>query len=372
MSEKTLLYELALTLIEGIGGKTAKQLIAYCGSAQEVFKASRRQLLKIPTIGEKTADNLLSASILQKAEKQLELANKMNLQLLYYLDQNFPIHLKSIEDSPILLYYQGNANLNAQKSIAIVGTRQATNYGEQFVNRLIQEVKKYKPLIVSGLAYGIDVMTHRACLEHQIPTIGVMANGLDMVYPAVHKKIAQQMLSNGGLLSENPIGTKPDAMRFPARNRIIAGMVDAVIVVEAQKKGGALITAELANSYNKEVFALPGDVQKISSEGCNNLIKNHQAQLITEVSDLAYFLNWAEEDDTSTRQQLKLNFSELNLDEDELQILKFLENKQEAMQLDDLSRQLSIPTSKTNALLMNLELQNLIKALPGKKFMLKS
>lgn len=371
MPEKTLFYELALTLIEGIGGKTAKQLIAYCGSAQEVFRASKRQLLKIPSIGEKTADNLLSASILQKAENQLKLIEKTDIQLLSYLEEAYPHRLKSIEDAPILLYYKGNTNLNVQKSIAIVGTRQATSYGEQFVHQLIQEVKKYNPLIVSGLAYGIDIMAHRACLEYQIPTVGVMANGLDIVYPAVHKNTTEQMLTNGGVLSENPIGTKPDATRFPARNRIIAGMADAVIVVEARKKGGALITAEIANSYNKEVFALPGDVQKLSSEGCNNLIKNHQAQVITTASDLAYFLNWDEEENSPDKKQLKLDFSTLNLDVEEMQVLTFLENKQTAIQLDEFSRQLAIPTARINALLMNLELQNLIKALPGKKFMLK-
>ncbi len=365
--DKINVYEVALGMASGIGGVTARQLLAHCGTAEEIFKSSK--LSKIDGIGEKTIAVLKNTDLLHKAEKEIENAQKQNISILFYTHKKFPQRLKQIYDTPVLLYYNGNADLNAEKIISIVGTRKATDYGKQFIDAFLKDIQKYNPLVVSGLAYGIDVMTHKECLNLGIQTIGVMANGLDIVYPAVHKPIAQKMLTCGGLLCESALGVKPDAPRFPARNRIIAGMSDATIVVEAMEKGGALITAELANDYNKEVFALAGNYNAPTSAGCHKIIKENKAHLITNANDLIQFLNWdIEKGQAKTYQTFqKIKVNSFDISEEEIEILKFIVNKKE-VHTDMLAFMLDIPNGMLSMLLLNLEMKNIIETLPGKKY----
>ena len=358
-------YYIALGLIPGIGRVLAKHLVSYCGSAKSVFDTPKSKLLKIPNIGEKLAHSIASHQFLKEAQKEIETAQQKGIEILTFNDKAYPQRLRYVVDAPLVIYRLGNADLNAKKVVAIVGTRKATDYGLDLTNQLVRELGRYSDmLIVSGLAYGIDVCAHKRCLELDIPTVGVMANGLDAVYPQVHRKVAAQMLEDGALLTENRFGTKPDAPKFPERNRIIAGMSDVIIVVEAAKKGGALITAELANSYNREVCAFPGNVFSKSSEGCNNLIKAHEAHLITGVEDVEKLMNW---DIQIKEEQTVLSFEEL--DDDERKIMELLRQGNE--QIDNISYKTQIAISSLASLLLSLEFKGLVKVLPGKMYGLK-
>jgi DNA processing protein len=360
-------YKVALGLTSGVGSALTRQLISYCGSPTQVFKSAKGKLLKIPGIGPKTAEALLNKENILEAEKEVELAQKLGVQLLFYTDEHYPGRLKTIEDAPTLIYYKGNANLNANKIIGIVGTRKATSYGKNVTDEIVADLSAFHSvLVVSGLAYGIDVAAHKAALKHGVPTLGIMASGVDIIYPSSHTSTATQMLENGGLLTEYRLGTKPDAPFFPARNRIIAGISDALIVVEAAVTGGALITAEIANSYNKDIFAVPGNIGSTYSEGCNHLIRNHKANIFTGVKDLEYFMNW-EENATQKKQSITANYDQLEGEEKQI-ILQLQQNKE--MLIDELSWKSQIPVGKLASVLLSLELQGLIKVLPGKKFML--
>lgn len=362
-----LLFKVGVTLIPNVGDVLTKQLISYCGSPEAIFKESKSTLLKIPKIGEVIANSIYNSSVLQKAETIIRSAEKSNTQLLFYQEDNYPKRLKSIDDSPCLIYYRGSANLNAEKIVSVVGTRQATDYGKETTDKIISQLQEHKTLIVSGLAYGIDISAHRAALKYNLPTVGVMANGLDTVYPSRHSSTAQAMTEYGGLISENTFGSKPDAPKFPARNRIIAGMCDALIVVEAAEKGGALITAEIANSYNKDVFAIPGNINRPYSKGCNKLIKEHKAVFLSEVSDLEKELNW----DLRAKINSKKIESIINsLNEDEQTIVQLL-IQTEGMVVDELSRKSQIEVHKLSGILLNLELMSVISVLPGRRYTLK-
>lgn len=370
---KANIYEVALHIAEGIGGVTARQLLAVFGSAEEIFKAKKHQIIRIQGLGEKIAQLLTnnSQSILQKAEKEIQEAEKRNIQLHFFNSPHYPVRLKQIDDAPILLYQKGTSSLNQEKHLAIVGTRQASSYGKVFLEELLLELKAYKPLIISGMAYGIDIIAHREALKNQLCTIGILANGLDSLYPAAHQSTADLMLSQGGaLLAESPLGTKPDAPRFPARNRITAALADIVLVVESMKKGGAMITAQYANDYNREVVALPGNVGVSTSEGCNLLIKRHQAHLISSAEDIAYLMNWEKESNLSKKKRKSLSISDYKLSSEETLVIKKLFEKEQAS-IDELSLFLSIPLNHIAVILLNLEMQDLIEALPGKRFRLK-
>src|SRR6185437_6863705 len=254
------IYEIALGYIPGIGDTLTRQLVSYCGSAENVFKEKKGKLLKIPGIGETLAESIIKQDVLKEAETEVKKAEKSDTRIIFYTSEEYPTRLKNISDAPTLLYYKGNANLNVEKVIGIVGTRHATEYGKEQTTKLVEGLKSHNPVIISGLAYGIDIAAHKACVTNDIPTIGIMGSGIDIIYPSQHREVANKMILNGGLLTENKFGTKPEPSRFPERNRIIAGMCDALVVVEAGEGGGALITAELANSYNREVFAIPGKI----------------------------------------------------------------------------------------------------------------
>lgn len=352
-------------MIQNVGHITAKHLLAHFITPEAIFKASKQALMQVPGVGAVTAQHILGKAAIEKAKEQLKFIEKYQVQVLFYTDDNYPFRLKNCEDAPILLYYRGTADLNHPRIISIVGTRMATSYGKQLCKQLTEVLAPYEVLIVSGLAYGIDVCAHQESLAHGISTVGVLAHGLDRMYPQVHRAIAQKMVLNGGLLTEFPPYTNPDKENFPKRNRIIAGISDVTIVVEAASKGGALITADLANSYHKDVYAFPGRTTDVYSEGCNFLIKTNRAGLISHAKDLPYFLGWEEplSKPVSALQELPADLHAI-----EVQILKVL--KVSDMELDALTRQLGLPQSKLLLHLLTLEIEGLLTSLPGKRYRL--
>lgn len=362
---------LALVRTPGVGPVTIRQLISYCSGAENIHRADFKKLIRIPGISEKIARAILKKEEWAEAEKEWERSQKANVDLLFYTDSAYPKRLKSLYDSPILLYSSGHTDFNAARTVGIVGTRQISEYGKAITETIIRELAPYQPLLVSGLAYGVDITAHRACLKHGLSTVGVMASGLDVIYPAVHKKTAQDMLETGGLVTENPLGTKPDFMRFPARNRIIAGLSDVTIVVESAKRGGSLITAEYAQNYHREIYAVPGNLGNPVSEGCNQLIKTNKASLFLSVDDMMQDLQWklgAAEPKTRTDiPEKELTFE--GFTQDEGQVLALLK-KNGDMQLDDMSWQSGLHLGKLSTLLLNLEFQGMIRSLPGKKYAL--
>lgn len=361
-----MLHNIALTMVKGVGHLNTKQLVSYCGSAEAVFNTNAEKLKKIPGIGPKTAKSILKKETFDRAEIELAFTQKYKITPIFYTQSNYPKRLLNCEDAPALLYFKGNTNLNKQKIVAVVGTRNATAYGRAFCEKLIVGLKKHNILVVSGLAYGIDIAAHKAALNNEVATVGVLGHGLDRIYPAIHRNTAEKMLANGGLLTEFPSATNPDRQNFPKRNRIIAGMADATIVVEAAITGGALITAQIANSYNKDVFALPGRVDDEFSEGCNYLIKTNRAHLITKVEDIEYILGWVESKLNPQPQQLTI-YPTLNPDEHK--IINLIAQKNSA-NFDELQFHLNMPQSKLAMLILNLEMQGVIIALPGKVYKL--
>lgn len=365
------IYQVALSMLPLVGGALAKQLINYCGSAEAVFRSPVRHLQRIPGIGEKIIGGIRNASaILDRAEREIESCRKQEIRILAYNDEAYPERLRQIYDAPVVLYYQGNADLNHARMISMVGTRQATAYGREVVNQLLDEIRAYQPVIVSGLAYGIDISVHRAALRLGLPTIGVMGSGIDIIYPAVHRKEAEIMKTGGGLLTENPLGTKPDARKFPARNRIIAALCDATIVVEAAEKGGALITANLANDYDREVFAVPGNWGQAYSQGCNKLIREHKAHILSRPHDVVEMLNWDQEPNTVSAGRPVQPEITIEIDSDEKTVVDALNDKQEAVLLDALSWHTQMPVNKLASVLLSLEFKGIVKSLPGKKYQL--
>lgn len=366
MANQDRLAQLALNFIPGVGHMLVKQLVSYCGSAEAVFKTPKSKLLKIPGIGTLTADSISKDVPIQKAEVELTKCEKEGVQILLHTDKSFPKRLNHISDAPSLLYVKGSADLNASKIVSIVGTRKATSYGKEITDNIIEYLAPHNPIIVSGLAYGIDIQAHKSALKYELPTIGILASGVNVIYPAIHRETANKMIEHGALISENPLDAKPDAPKFPARNRIIAGMADAIVVIEAAAKGGALITAEIANSYNKDVFAVPGNVNSEFSVGCNNLIRSNKAHLINSGRDIEYIMNWDVEDKTSGNKLPDLS----ELDENELNIVNALAEHKEGMMIDNLSWKTSFSVSQLASILLNLEFKGLVISLPGKRFKL--
>lgn len=357
---------LALNGIPGIGSYSIKQLISYCGSAENVFKTPTHKLLKIPGIGPAIVESLKGAISFERAEEILLKAQDTETKLLFTTNSEYPKRLTHIPDTPTVLYYKGTADLNTKKIVAVVGTRKATAYGKGLTDELITGLAKHSPLVVSGLAYGIDAQAHRKALQVGLDTVGVMGTGIDLLYPSVHKKLANDMLNQGGLLTEYTFGTEAETHHFPTRNRIIAGMADAIIVVEAAAKGGALITAEVANDYNRDVFAVPGSLNQTYSVGCNNLIKRNRAHLLTKVEDIEYIMNWS----TDKEQQAQITLNLEKLENQEREVAVQLQEHQDGIQLDQLSWSTNIPVNQLAGILLNLEIKGFVKSLPGKKFAL--
>ncbi len=362
-----LIFKIALSLITGIGSVTAKSLIAYTGSAEQVFKEKERALRKIPGVGSILARNIIQSKVLSRAGKELEFIHKNQVKALFYLDPDYPQRLLGCSDAPIVLYVKGDPPLNSSKSISVVGTRHATEYGRRMVEQFIGALtdRGYRMLIVSGLAYGIDIQAHKSALRNGLPTVAVLGHGLETVYPSLHTSTAREMVeNNGGLVSDFISYSSIDRTNFLRRNRIIAGLSDATLVIESAKKGGALVTADIANSYYRDVFAFPGRVGDIYSEGCHFLIKSNRAALIESVADLEYVMNWSAVQSVPDAIQKSLFY---DFTPEEKLIVDLLRADGDTA-IDLICIKTLLPMNKVSPLLLNLEFAGIVKGLPGKVF----
>jgi DNA processing protein len=364
LNEEELKYQIAITLLDGVGAIGAKKLIAYCGGAEAVFKEKKTALLKIPNIGKKAADTISKSNVFAEAEEEIKFIQKNGIEAHFFLSKSYPQRLLHCEDGPIVLYTKGNMNLNAQKVISIVGTRKATVKGKAFTEKLVEELSEHQPVILSGLAYGIDICAHKAALKNNLQTIGVLACGLDEIYPKAHFSTSEKMLQNGGLISDYKSGTKLFPTQFAERNRIVAGMADVIVVVESSEKGGSLITADLGNGYNRDVFAVPGRPDDSQSVGCNRLIKQNKAALIESAKDIEYIMGWEKSSSAPKNNQASLF---VDLTNEEQIIFDELKNG-ESKAFDDISLNAKMPMSKTASTLLSLEFKGVIRSLPGKLY----
>ena len=366
MDNESLKYKIGIGLIPMIGSILARKLIAYTGSAEAVFKEKKANLLKIPSVGIHAAKAISSQQVLSRAEEEIEYINKNHLKALFYLDKDYPVRLQHCEDAPIMIFSKGETNFDTSKILSIVGTRNATEYGKDMCNKIISGLAINHPdlLIVSGLAYGIDICSHKEALANNLHTVAVLGHGLNTVYPSLHKSVANKIVNQGALISEflNDVG--PEKQNFVKRNRIIAGLADATLVVESATRGGALITADLANSYNRDVLAVPGRSNDEYSAGCNKLIKRNKAALIDCVEDIEYLLGWQVVKGKAFQRNL---FPVLTAEESKIfDILK--ENGE--LTIDILGLKAEMPVSKASALLLNMEFAGVVKSLPGKVYSL--
>lgn len=361
-------FRIALSLIPGVGFVNAKNLLTYFGSAQAIFEAREQTLKRVPGIGSVIAGNILNQQVLSRAKAEIDFINRHRIRTFFYQDEDYPLRLKQCEDAPLILFSKGETNLDGEKIVAIVGTRHATEYGRRFCDELIAGMARHGGYcVVSGLAYGIDVAVHKACLKHGVPTIGVLGHGLDQIYPFLHRPVAEKMLKNGGLVTDFLSHTEIERQNFLRRNRIIAGLADAVIIVESAKKGGALVTADIAGSYNRDVFAVPGRTTDLYSKGCNELIKHNKASLIEGLEDLEYFMAWQPEIDQLPAGQSRL-FVEMKPDEQK--IVDAIGEK--VLSIDEICQLVNLPAGLASSLLLGLEFNGVVASLPGKMYKLKN
>lgn len=367
MKQDDLKHYIGLTLIPGIGNIFARKILANFNSPEEIFKESRSNLMKIPRIGQVLAEYVSSKEIAKQAEEEVKFIADNNIHVKLYTDDSFPKRLKLCNDAPLLLYHKGDCDFQYPKIISIVGTRNATSYGKEICEKLISELAEsdHNPIIVSGLAYGIDTFAHKFAIQYGLQTISVLGHGLNQIYPPMNSDLAADVEMHGALLTDFTSNSKFDRNNFIKRNRIIAGISDATLVIESGEKGGSLVTADLANSYNREVFAIPGNLNNKYSQGCNNLIKQHKAVLTTSYKDIEYYLNW-DTKTTKTKKQKKL-FVDISQQEEELLILLQENNK---LNLDELMRVTKFPMNKLSSLLLELEFKGLVKTHPGKAYSL--
>ncbi|MDT0685472.1 DNA-processing protein DprA [Autumnicola psychrophila] len=363
MDLSELLNILALQHIPNLGDNTAKKLLRHFGTAEAIFKEKKHNLLKINGIGEARLQGFHNSDHFKAAENELKFIEKNNIGYSYFQDQDYPEKLKHCFDGPILLFKKGNIDLHQKKIISIVGTRRISSHGTAFCEELIEELSPLDPVIVSGFAYGVDITAQKAAVKHRLQTVGCLAHGLNQIYPKVHKRYMPQVEENGGFFTDFWSTDNFDRNNFLKRNRIIAGLSEATIVIESAEKGGSLVTADIANSYNRKVFAVPGRPGDLHSKGCNNLIKSQNAHVLTSAADLIYILNW-EIEKTSAVVQKQL-FVELEPDEET--IVEFLREQGKA-QLDTIALNCNFPTYKTASLLLNIELKGVLRPLPGKLF----
>lgn len=357
------LYEIALTLIPYIGVVNGKKLVAYCGGAEAVFCENKNALRQISGIHENIIKGIDSKDVMIRAEEEMMFIEKNGIKPLFYLDKDYPKRLQHCHDSPIMLYYKGNADLNASKAVGIVGTRNITDYGRYVAEKLIEELVPDNVMIVSGLAYGVDTAAHRAALKYDLATVGVLGHGMQTIYPAENRKLSTNMIEKGGILTEFVSGTQPDRENFPKRNRIVAGMIDCLVVIESALKGGAMITAEIANSYDREVFAMPGRVGDIYSEGCNQLIKTNKANLLVNAADIRYVMRW----DVDTKVVAKQMRLFRDFSEDEKKVMDVFA-KNNVVHIDDIIIGTDLSPSKIASILLSLEFDGVLTALPGKRY----
>lgn len=366
MNDNDLIYKVALTMIAGVGGVTARKLVAHFGSPKAVFDASPEKLRAV--LNESTYKNFSSTTILHQAEKELKYMQDNDITALFYTDKDYPQRLNRCEDAPVALFVKGKTNLNNSKIISIVGTRKASNYGISLCREFVSQLAKkgYKPIIVSGLAYGIDVCAHAAALEAGFETVAVMGTGLNKIYPAAHDHIATQIAKQGALITEYVSDQTIVPGNFLSRNRIIAGLADVTIIVESRLKGGALVTADIANSYNRDVMAIPGRTGDELSKGCNWLIKTNRAAMLESIDDLEYQMNW-----TTKPQAVQKQIEFIQLSPQEQNIAAFLRDRESA-DINAIAMHLGISISELSIFLLNMEFSGLITVLPGNSYAIKS
>lgn len=362
--DENLYYLLALYFQKGIGAVTAKNLISYCGSARDVFFSKKNTLLKTPGIGSKILASINLEHVKKQIDDELLFIEKNKIRVFSYYDVDYPQRLKHCNDSPLLLFTKGNTNLNTSKIVNIVGTRHATEYGRYITQQIVEGLAMYNTTIVSGLALGIDTIAHKAALAHNLPTIAVLGHGMHIIYPDQNKGLASKIVEQGMLITEYNSKSIFDKSNFPNRNRIVAGMCDATIMIESAESGGAMITCELADQYHRDVFAVPGRTTDKYSQGANKLIKNLKAQMITEANDLVKALNWDQKSKIIARPTLFLDLSE------EEQIIVTLIREQNEISIDNILEKTQFNTSKLSNILLQLEMNGIIKTLPGKRYML--
>jgi DNA processing protein len=363
MSEENLFHLMALLRVEGVGDIMAKKLLTHFGSAEAVLNAKTAQLAAIDGVGSVLLKNLKDKSVFDKATQELQFIQNNNIDVLYFQDEKYPDRLKHCIDGPVLLFSSGNINLKNRKIISIVGTRQITSYGTEFCRKLIEYLAPLDPIIVSGFAYGVDIVAHQLAMDYNLQTIGVVAHGLNQIYPKLHKKYVAKMEQNGGFMTEFWSTSNPDKENFVRRNRIVAGMTEATIVIESADRGGSLITANMANDYNRDVFAVPGRVTDKYSQGCNNLLKTQKANVLTSAADLIYILNWDIKNETKPVQKQLF----VTLDEDEQKVYDYLLKTGKEL-MDIIALHCDFPIYRISGLLLNMELKGVIRPLPGKLF----
>lgn len=364
-----LFYALALRLLKGIGDTNAKTIVSYVGSFEQIFKTPVSKLQKIAGIGPKTAAIFSDTSeVFKIAEAEMQRMEKLQIQDLFYFDKNYPQRLLQCNDSPFVLFYKGNTNFNEKRWVNIVGTRNNTDYGREITEKMVGVFAENNVHLVSGLAYGIDCIAHKSALKYPIQNIAVLGHGLDKIYPYAHKKLAEQMQENGAIVSEFLCNSLPDKQNFPKRNRIVAGMTDCTIVVESAEKGGALITAEIANSYNRDVCAFPGNINQYYSMGCNKLIRQNKANLVTSAEDILELMGWNDTVEKTTHKEVQTQLF-IDLNEQENLIVELLKTT-DKIHFEHLAMQMPFSQSTLSAHLLNLEMKNCIQTLPGKVYKL--
>ena len=350
MTQSELYYTLALLQVEGVGDVIAKKLIQHCGTAEEVFASKKSQLQTIDGTGSVLIQKLQDKSDFAKAEAELQFIAKEDISFSFFQEDNYPERLKNCYDSPTILFQAGNINLENRRIISIVGTRQVTSYGMEFTKKLIEDIAPLNPIVVSGFAYGVDIYAHQIAMECELQTIGVLAHGLNQIYPKVHKKYMAKMEQNGGFLTEFWSNSNPDRENFIKRNRIVAGISEATIVIESAERGGSLATANLANDYNRDVFAVPGRITDKYSQGCNNLIKTQRANLLSSAADLVYILNWeiSKKQPKAVQKQLFIS-----LTDEEQKIYDYLQKNGKEM-MDIIAIECDLPIYKISAALLKM------------------
>jgi DNA processing protein len=361
MKKDELYYKLALSRVDGIGPVRYKKLMEQFTTAEEIFSKTIKQLKAIAGLSELNAKAIKAFTDFSLIERELDFVKQHDIQVLDYAHPNYPRRLRHCADSPSVLFYKGTEDLNQQKVVSIIGTRSFTEYGRRVCEELVEGLKLYNVTVVSGLAFGIDAIAHKACIRAGMPTIGVVAHGLDTMYPAAHRNLSKEMMQHGGILSEYYAGTKADKGNFPARNRIVAGMSDATIIIETDRRGGSMITAEIAYSYNRDVFCVPGRMTDAKSNGCNDLIKSLKAQMITNAEDIANSLGWVQQKKPKHTQRNL--FVELNANESMIVALLKINA---SMHIDELSANTALNSSALASSLLSLEMQHIIRVMPGK------
>lgn len=369
-SEEEQISCIALTQVPGIGHIWARKLVEGMGSAVDVFRLRHELLRRVPGVSARIVEALDCPQALSRARAEYDFLCKNRLRCLTFYDEDYPVRLRECEDAPIVLFYKGTADLNAVHIINMVGTRNATDYGTEICATFLRDLKELCPdvVVVSGLAYGIDISAHRNALANGLPTVGVLAHGLDRIYPSLHRKTAVDMLSQGGLLTEFLSGTTPDKCNFVSRNRIVAGMCDATLVVQSAEKGGSLITAELAEGYHRDTFAFPGSVFDEYSKGCNQLIRDNKAGLLLSAGDFVKAMGWDGASKKSGKKTVQRALF-LDLTEEEQQVVDTLTRYGE-MQINSIVVESGIPIQKMNAILFELEMKGVLRVLAGGRYQL--